>query len=264
MLICPHCKEDLIRINTAFVCKNGHSFDIASQGYCNLLVSGKDGKFIGDNNDMVIARRNFLDAGYYEPLKDELIRTVTSLSPRKIVDCGCGEGYYTSGIASALLNAEVVGIDISKAACKYASKRDKHTQYITASSYHTPVKEGTADVVLSIFAPTPAEEFLRILNTDGKAILVVPGDRHLFELKQVIYDEPYLNREEKHVLDGFKLTNSKRVEYMSEIKTHEHISALFSMTPYAHRTPKDGIERLNALDSIKTTLSFLILTFAKK
>ncbi len=263
MLICPHCSEKLNKTVKAFVCKNGHSFDIAAQGYCNLLVSGKDGKFIGDSSDMVAARRSFLNTGCYEPLQRELCRMIKSLAPAGIVDCGCGEGYYTHAIASSLPDAEIIGIDISKSACKYASSRDKLTQYITASAFHAPIASRSADLVLSVFAPTAPEEYARILSPDGHLVLVVPGAKHLWELKQVIYENPYINQEDKHTVNGFRLENTTRVEYTAEIQSHEHISALFSMTPYVHRTPKDGLARLNALHEIKTTLSFLILTFKK-
>ena len=69
MLICPICAQPLIKLDKAMKCEKGHSFDIASAGYCNLLVGSKPGDFIGDSKEMVMARRRFLDSGAYEPLR---------------------------------------------------------------------------------------------------------------------------------------------------------------------------------------------------
>ena len=61
----------------------------------------------------------------------------------------------------------MIGADISKSATAYAAKRDKLSQYITANSYKLPVSDKSADIILSLFAPTPAEEFKRILAPGG-------------------------------------------------------------------------------------------------
>ena len=267
MLICPNCGNKLVRIDNTFKCSNNHSFDIASSGYCNLLVGSKAGEFKGDNKEMVMARRMFLDSGAYEPLKDAVCRTVEHLSPSVIIDAGCGEGYYTRAVTQTLANNNstpiVIGADISKSATQYAAKRDKLTTYITASCFHLPVESECADLVLSLFAPSADAEFSRVLNENGIVVQVVPGDDHLWELKEAIYDEAYKNREEKHTLDGFELISREKITYKRIIDTPELIKALFSMTPYVHRTSKEGIDRLNALTCIELTLSFLILTFKK-
>lgn len=268
MLICPICGTRLIKSNTALKCEKNHSFDIASSGYCNLLVGSKSGEFKGDSKEMVMARRSFLDSGAYEPLRNAVCNIVSSISPAVTIDAGCGEGYYTRAVAEALaqsdLPVKIIGADISKSATQYAAKRDKKTTYITASCFHLPVKSNCADLVLSLFAPSAANEFSRVLKHDGLVLQVVPGEDHLWELKEAIYDEAYKNREEKHFLKGFELIDREKIYYKRLIDSPELIKALFSMTPYVHRTSKESIERLNSLNSIELTLSFLILTFKKK
>ena len=266
MLICPNCGSSLTKSNNTYTCSNRHSFDIASSGYCNFLIGSKAGEFKGDTKEMVMARRSFLDSGAYEPLQEKLCAKVSELSPKCIIDAGCGEGYYTRAVAetmSKLGNTTIIGADISKSATQYAAKRDKLTTYITASCFHLPVKSECADLILSLFAPSAHEEFARILKPDGCVLQVVPGEEHLWELKEAIYDKAYKNVEEKHTLEGFELAEREKLVYKRSIDSPELIRALFSMTPYVHRTPKEGIERLNALSSIELTLSFLLLTFKK-
>ena len=270
MLICPNCSAPLLRGERAFRCKNGHSFDIAASGYCNLLIGSKPGEFTGDSREMVAARRSFLDSGAYEPLRNAVCERTAELAPAECVsllDAGCGEGYYTRAVAKALADTgrqvHAFGADISKSATEYAAKRDKLTQYITASAFRLPFVDGCADIITSLFAPAPAEEFSRVLKRDGTVLLVVPGREHLLELKRAVYDVSYENDEDKHALPGFSLTDRKKLTYTRRIESAEQIRALFSMTPYWRRTPKEGIERLMALKKIDLTLSFVLLTFQK-
>ncbi|MDO4286517.1 MAG: methyltransferase domain-containing protein [Eubacteriales bacterium] len=269
MLICPNCGEPLVQKQSAFRCVHGHSYDIARSGYCNLLQSSRSGDRTGDSKEMVVARRRFLDRGYYTGLADALCRQTDRLTKGNLavhfVDAGCGEGYYTRRMAGTLQESgrlsAAVGIDISKAATQYAAKRDKNTQYITGSVFHMPLEAHCADFICSIFAPTPAQEFHRVVKADGCVLCVVPGEEHLWELKCAVYDIPYKNREEKHHMDGFQLVKKQKVIYSVYIDNPEDIRTLFAMTPYAHRTPKRGMERLQALQELEVTLSFLLLAF---
>lgn len=270
MLICPVCSERLELFDRSFVCKNSHCFDLARSGYCNLLTGAKKGDFIGDSKEMVISRRNFLNSGTYEPLRMAICEKVAKYATAEnisVLDAGCGEGYYTSAVVSSLIEkfhtVKAVGIDISKTATDLAAKRDKLTQYITASSYHLPVADKSVDILLSLFAPTPADEFGRVLSGNGKVLLAVPGKEHLWELKKAIYNEPYENDEEKHALEGFHLLEREKLCYKAHISSSENIRALFSMTPYIHRTGKESIEKLHKLNEIDLTLSFILFVFSE-
>ena len=269
MLICPHCGAPLVREARVLRCENGHSYDIARSGYCNLLQSARAGDHTGDSREMVLARRQFLDSGYYAPLAQAICRRAEQLTDGKpavnVVDAGCGEGYYTRQLAQALRQAGrlcgSVGIDISKAATQYAAKRDENTQYVTGSAYHMPLADHCADLICSIFAPTPAAEFRRVLRQDGAVLCAVPGAEHLWELKCAVYDTPYKNREEKHRLEGYRLADRHKITYSVHIGNGRDIQTLFAMTPYAHRTPRTGLQRLQALTELDVTLDFLLLTF---
>ena len=271
MLICPVCGAPLERSDRALRCAGGHSFDLSASGYCNLLTGTKPGEFTGDSREMIAARRLFLDTGAYAPLRDAVCSRLAELAPgrtRLAVDAGCGEGYYTRAMAETLAGLfpgyEIFGADISKAATQYAAKRDKLTRYVTASVYRLPFSDGCAGLITSLFAPAPPDEFARILSDGGAVVQAVPGEDHLIELKEAVYDTAYKNVETKHSLDGFVSTGCRKLTYGHHLDTAEQIRALFSMTPYVHRTPREGIERLNALTELDVTLSFLLLTYEKK
>ena len=168
ILCCPVCGQPLTRQEKALVCQNRHSFDIARQGHVNLLpVTQKHSKHPGDTRDMVAARRAFLDRGYYLPIAEQVGQMLGEKLPEhpKVLDAGCGEGYYLSQLMERFGQGAFYGVDISKDAVRYAAGRNKRAMWITASAAHLPVTEGCMDGVMSMFALTVPEEFHRVEKT---------------------------------------------------------------------------------------------------
>ena len=265
---CPKCKGELALDGNTKKCKNNHSFDRAKAGYYNLLL-GVGGGTHGDNAEMVEARRDFLSRGYYEPLADRLASLVTDRTPRfgAVLDAGCGEGYYTDKIESALrerdLVSNVLAFDISRDAVKYACRRNRAVSFAVATSYDMPVSDGSIDTVFNVFSPLAVSEVLRVLRTGGHFVMAYPGADHLFGLKSVIYKTPYKNEHEDTVLDGFKLLSHDTLAYRIKLATKEDIHALFMMTPYAYRTSREDRERVLSLNEISTEVEFIIDVYEK-
>lgn len=268
MFICPKCGECLVPAGSSYLCKNRHCYDMAKSGYVNLLLANQmNSAQPGDNKLMVRARKSFLDKGYYAPLADRLCKTVLKYAAEgcKLLDAGCGEGYYTEKIAQALsgTGAEIVGIDISKTAADYAARRTKAAMFAAASIFRLPIADGSCDIVTNLFAPYCEEEFLRVLKPKGVFIMVIPAERHLWELKQAVYDKPYLNAVKDFALDGFKLADRETLRGEITLNCNEDISALFAMTPYFYKTGTEGHERLERLETLTTETGFEILTYTK-
>lgn len=254
-LICPICSKKLQKIEHSAVCENKHSFDYAKQGYLNLLI--KQSVDHGDNKEMVQARTEFLNSGGYSFLKEELIRLTKEYKPEVVADLGCGEGYYTSGLEAC----EKYGFDMSKDALKHASKNDKSTQYAVASIFHLPLESNTCDLMLTCFAPFAKDEIERILKDNGIFVFVSPAPKHLWELKSCIYETPYENE-----IKALDTALSFEKEYVISNTFHcekEQLLALFKMTPYFHRTKSEDIDKLNQIDSMDITASFVIRIYKK-
>lgn len=140
MLACPICSEPLNAVDNGVVCPAGHRFDRARQGYLNLLpVQHKNSRDPGDNQAMVEARRDFLNAGHYAPVAKRLAELAAGYAPARWVDIGCGEGYYTAQIAEALPDADGYALDISKEAVKRACKRNPALTWLIASMARVPL-----------------------------------------------------------------------------------------------------------------------------
>ncbi|POH71914.1 putative RNA methyltransferase [Arthrobacter glacialis] len=207
-LLCPHCGLEYIVPQpgaNSVVCVEGHSFDVARQGYLNLLT-GHGTKFLPDTAAMVNARDAFLDAGHYQGLSDALARQVEAALPPTetalLVDAGTGTGYYLQqvlGFLGARSNEAVagpehrdsrrvdaVGLDISKFALRRAARRNPRAANIVWDLWRAlPLGANTADVVLVIFAPRNASEFARILKPGGSLIVVTPLPAHLAEIAKI-------------------------------------------------------------------------------
>ena len=269
---CPLCGGRLEKQERTLKCEHGHSFDISAEGYTHLLPPNKmNSKVPGDSKEMAASRSAFLDGGYYEPLQKTLVETVLELAKDEetsVLDCGCGEGYYTSNIAKELKNripkAKIAGFDISRPSVRRAAKRTKEVEFAVASVFDIPVPDEEFDILLNVFSPLSIGEYNRVLKNGGYYIYVVPAARHLWELKAAIYDVPYENREEDTPYEGFEHVETRRVRYKTEIKTSEDIFALFRMTPYYWKTSAKGAEKLKRYESLLTEVAFDIHIYKKE
>ncbi len=262
---CPLCAAPLTREEGRYCCPGGHSFDCAAAGYTHLLPANqKHSKFPGDDKEMVAARSAFLDKGYYLPLRRALEKLACSLTAQLpapvVVDSGCGEGWYTTGIAAALQAQgkapQIAGVDISKFALRRAAKRLPQGEFAVASVYRLPLADGCADLLLNVFSPLAADEFARVLRPGGHYLYVVPSARHLWQMKEVLYDRPYENPVKEECYPGFRHTDTVPVRTELDLQDPADWMALFHMTPYAWKTPREGVQRLEQLDRLHTEIGF--------
>ena len=264
-LLCPICGNTLTRQDRRYVCEKNHSFDIARQGHVNLLpVQNKRSLNPGDTAQQVISRREFLDGGFYAPIRDALCNLAKDHGCRgPILDVGCGEGYYSAELAR-ILNADLLGLDISKEAVRYAAGRYKNAAWICASAARLPVKDESVGLLTSLFAITIAEEFHRVLGADGAYIQVLAAEDHLLGLKNIIY--PELHHKEKFTtpeLPGFRLAESRNLQFTFTVEGRQ-VQNLLSMTPHVYRIGKEGADRLRRTESLTDTASVVLNLYCKE
>ena len=264
-LSCPVCKQAMTLDPDGRVCKclaaRAHCYDRAKSGYFNF-TSPSDGS--GDLKEAVNARREFLGAGYYQPLSDAVNDLLSEVNAETVVDAGCGEGYYTNRMAQT---RDVLGVDLSRAgidaAAKGARRDATRATFLVSSLFTLPVQDATFDAVTNLFAPCAEEEFSRVLRAGGHLLLVGAGERHLMGLKKVLYDDPYLNQGRADLPQDMELLVKKRLSYSITVKGCAHVEALFSMTPYYWRTGKEAKDKLLTLDTLETEVDFDLYLFRK-
>lgn len=254
---CPICSEKLNAHDRVFRCAKNHTFDVAKEGYVNLLtVNRKRSQAPGDNAEMIAARRRFLGADYYKPLADALQNVVGC--PHRLADLGCGEGYFTQALSQVA--QEVYGLDISKVAAKAASKK-VDSQFIVASIMQLPFLSEVFDVVTVIMAPS-SPEILRVLKQGGVFCRVLPGEDHFVQLRQLAYQTLRGNRQPKMQLDNFSLLRESKVTFELNLN-NQAILDLVAMTPMQFKTTQDFHNQIAKLEHLTVTADFRIDLFKK-
>ena len=265
-LLCPVCGQPLQKEPSCWRCENRHSFDIARQGYVNLLtVDRKHAKHPGDTKEMVAARKSFLDQGFYLPIAQMVRQLIVPLAPKAVLDAGCGEGYYLTSLQESLPDTEFAGIDISKDAVRFAAVRNKQALWLTGTAAALSFPAEAFDGLLSMFALTMEQEFARVLKPNGWYLQVIAGSEHLMGLKQIIY--PEILRKEKVLhgeLAGFRLEKTETLEFSFTLDDRDQVQNLLSMTPHFWRISKDGAARLAATDRLTDTAQVVFNLYRKE
>jgi len=271
-LACPLDGAPLHFTGSAWACASGHSFDIASQGYTNLLpVQHKRSRDPGDSKEMVAARRRFLTAGFYQPTAAAVSRAVLADLPAdasiSCLDAGCGEGYYLRQLAAAAGDQQtlaLLGLDISKWAVLSAAKQDKRPSWVVGSNAKLPVLSGTLDRVLCMFGFPVYAEFARVLKPSGLLVQVDAGPDHLRELREIIY--PSLKPErpaELQTPDGFSRLSAEMLRFSIELTSTEQIADLLAMTPHLYRASAEGRAAAAALTALSLSVEVRLTCFER-
>ena len=267
-LACPIDGKSLEHIDKQFVCENGHTYDIARQGYVNLLpVQYKRSKEPGDSKVMVSARTQFLDTGVYQPIgavvNELVLEQIINDKDVCIMDAGCGEGYYFNSLLNFLsddsreTNLSLVGLDISKDAIIQSTKRNKRISWVVGTNRQPPVLEKSVDIILCMFGFLSIDAFSKLLKPGGKIILVEPASRHLQELRKIIYPEVRTKSLSVNNLlkdSGFSLLKTEALHYNVKLSSNDQINQLLVMTPHFYRASKEGREAACKLQEIDITI----------
>lgn len=253
---CPLCHAPLTRSGNSYLCPQRHQFDQAKEGYVNLLpVQHKRSREPGDSAEMMQARRAFLDAGHYQPLRDAVSEKLRAIEPENLLDIGCGEGYYTHAFAAKA--GQTWGLDVSKTAVRYGAKRYPQVNFCVASSQRLPFDDNSMDVVVRIYAPCNPLELKRVVKPGGWVITVTPGPRHLMEMKGLIYSEIQLHAPHSEVIEGFSLVSHDALAYPMQL-TGEEATTLLQMTPFAWRAKPEVWEALKRETQFNCQTDFAI------
>jgi len=265
-LRCPVCGADMKKENNSLLCQGlrRHCFDFAAEGYVNLAPAKASGG--GDDASLIAARTSFLNSGHYAPFAARvtaLLREYVSLGG-VVVDAGCGEGYYTCDMAKAGFSS--YGFDLSKRGVRAAAKRVAREGLDVflgvAGIYTLPLKDASADVVVSLFAPVCEAEFLRVLKPGGILLVAGAGRNHLRALKKLLYEVPKPNEPRADLPAAMQELSRETLAFQMGLHG-DAIGNLFAMTPYYYRTGREGHERLAACRELTCEAEMDIFVYRK-
>lgn len=281
-LACPVCGRGLHHKPGALGCSTGHAFDIAREGYINLLpAQHRTRGIVGDVPEMLHARRRFLERGYFRPLLELLTGEVRQALVERdtaragsderscILEVGSGEGYYIGSIAQGLAGlawpTAFVGADLSKSAARLAAKRYPQATFIVDDVHRgIYVQTGSVSALLDVFAPRSPAEFARVLAPEGIALVAIPSEAHLASARAQLGLLDIQQDKERQLLDGFAigfaLAERTELRYPIDLDV-ESASDLVQMGPsYWHRSDERAAF---APQAVATEAAFVILRLRK-
>lgn len=248
LLACPVCREPLTPARRSLVCTTGHSFDIARQGYVNLLQAGSPAH-ASDTAAMVAARAAFLGASHYAPVADAVTSALvaTTSQPASVLDVGAGTGYYLAAVLTAAPQAVGLALDLSVPAARRAARCHPRAGAAVADTWQSlPVRDRSVDAVLNVFAPRNLPEFHRVLVPSGSLVIVTPTAHHLQELREPLglleVQGGKDDRLSAAVSGGFEQVEQRHVDVPLRL-SHREVADLVAMGPNAWHTEEEARRR---------------------
>ncbi|TDW23029.1 putative RNA methyltransferase [Kribbella kalugense] len=266
VLRCPVCADGLALDDRTARCPRGHAYDLAKQGYLNLLPTASNG-IDGDSAAMVGARTVFLGTGHYAPIRDALILAADLGEDDLVVEVGAGTGYYLSGVLGLAPRRRGIALDVSKFAARRAAKVNPRIASVVCDAWRElPLIDGSAQLMLNVFAPRNAAEMARVLAPTGRLLVVTPNQQHLAELVDVLglvsVDEDKERRLHESLAGEFVRTGSELIEETMRLD-HTAVEQLVLMTPSArHVNYRELMQQIAVLrEPTIATLSVTLSTW---
>lgn len=239
---CPICQSSMhVYEQDRLVCVANHSFDIAKQGYVNMLTHGATSKY---SKSLFESRKAVIDSGIYDVIEAKIAERVVSANT--VLDTGCGEGSHLARIMAEKSKGIGFGIDIAKEGIVAAARHYPQQIWCVGDLAKSPFAPSSFDAILNILSPANYDEFKRLLAPNGCVIKVVPQSGYLQELRAQLYadssKETYSNEQiVARFRDSFHKVDVERITYTVPL-AKELVAALLEMTPMGwHKKDNTGI-----------------------
>ncbi|MFF0145504.1 23S rRNA m(1)G-748 methyltransferase [Amycolatopsis sulphurea] len=258
-LRCSVCGSPIELAGRTLRCESRHSFDLARQGYVNLLHA-RIPAGTADTAPMVEARSALLTSGAYAPLADAVAAAAGAPSGL-VVDAGAGPGYYLSRVLDAAPSAVGLALDVSAIALRRAARAHPRLGAAVWNLWEPwPVGDGVAEVVLDVFSPRNAAEFHRVLAPGGILVVAAPLPGHLAELGDLVLAVDERKEQRLETTLGTHFTREAVTEVVrTSAFTAQQVHDVVAMGPAGFHLDRDGRgERLRSAAARDVTLAVTV------
>lgn len=269
-LACPHGEAEITSTEGGLVCPAGHRFDVARQGYVNLLLGPAPAA--ADTAEMVAARERIQTAGHHDVVTEALVRAASSTtrSPGLVVDLGAGTGHHLAAVVERTGAAAGLALDVSKYAARRAARAHPRVGAVVCDVWRRlPVRDDAAGLILDVFAPRHVEEIARILAPDGALVVVTPTPDHLAPLVERLgllrVGDDKLERLDRD-LAGVVSLCAREVVAAVAVLDHDAVRSMVAMGPSVHhlddRDLDIAITRLP--EPVEVAISVTVSSYARR
>ena len=213
-LRCPVCGGSLTRVGDDFACEKRHRVNVNRKGCLNFLSAPVDSCY---DAALFQARRRVFAAGCYQPVA-EALEAMLPQGEQRLLDAGCGDGWYLNALLEKHADWQGAGVDISRDAILQATDQPCTALWCVGDLRKLPFRSGAFTAILDVLTPANYEEFRRVLSPDGLLLKVYPGSGYLREIRAARGMEPYAEgqveaylREKAQVVEERRVTVSHRV-----------------------------------------------------
>ena len=177
-LQCPVCGKPMARAGEDFSCGK-HRVNVNRKGCLNFLSAPVDTCY---DAALFEARRRVFAAGCYRPVAEAIARLLPE-GAHRVLDAGCGDGWYLNELLSRHPDWCGAGVDISRDAIFQATEQPMPAVWCVADLRKLPFVDGAFTAVLDVLTPASYDEFSRVLASGGVLVKVFPGEDYLWELR---------------------------------------------------------------------------------
>ncbi len=273
LFCCPLCASPMsLTEYKSLICSNHHCFDLARNGYINLLSRPAGGKY---GKELFASRKAIVNGGFFEPVDTYISgliagRKLAGNGPHRILDAGCGEGSHLAAIqelAAAGPHQSLlgVGLDISKEGIALAAKNNNaSTLWCVGDLAHSPFGSGQFHTILNILSPSNYAEFQRLLTADGRVIKVIPGQNYLQELRELLYgrssrQQPNADSEiRERFSETFEITEARHFQYKVSLQP-PLLQQLVRMTPLSWAAAQNKLQTVLQLNELEISVDLSVL-----
>jgi|SRR5690625_1911659 len=266
---CPLCHSSMKVMNLkSIICSNNHTFDIAKQGYVNMMTRPTNSHY---DKKLFEARQNMImESDLYALLHEKISEMIeehlgVSNYPTIILDAGCGEGSHLQMVLDECNNEAItgIGLDVSKEGIIMAGKKYKTPIWLVGDLASAPLADQSTCIILNILSPANYKEFKRVLAPDGFVIKVVPRANYLKELRDIIFTDEnkkkYSNDETVSLFkEHFHQVKQSKVSY-SKVLKREELMNLVQMAPLSWNVEKERLDVFMNQGSPEITVDLDIL-----
>ena len=267
-LQCTICHSEMTVMDSkSLVCEKGHSFDLAKQGYVNMLQ--KQVSTMYDHTLFDARKRIIHDYKFYDKVHQKVSKILEKELQESglVFDAGSGEGTHLNAIFNQLDKDSIhgIGLDISKDGIVMAAKNYSDQNWLVGDLTQTPFKEHSLDIILSFLSPANYSEFKRIMKPNGLLIKIIPGSHYLKEIREHLSDEDkeYENTDTVNLMrNKVDVISEERVTYEREVD-EEVLRDILTMTPLTWHISESQIESIlkNHHEIITVDLHIILAKF---